>query len=171
MQVPLGFEGAAATAGLPSIARVGSSPIPFGVRRMDQRLPPKPLVVLVVEDELLLRDGIVTYLRDAGCTVFEADTGESALEILRDGEPIDVVFTDIQLRGRMNGWDVGESFRAAHADMPVIYTSGCRVQPPREVTGSLFFHKPYDPRSILEACHELAQHAGPESAGQERYVH
>jgi len=138
---------------------------------MDQRLSPKPLVVLVVEDQWLLRDTIVTYLRDAGCIVLEADSGQSALEFLRDGEPIDVVFTDIQLPGPLNGWDVGQSFREAHADMPVIYTSGCPVQPPREVAGSLFFDKPYDPRRILEACRKLAEHAAPGSAGRVRYQH
>ena len=71
--------------------------------------------------------------------------------MLREGE-VDVVFTDIRLQGDLNGWDVGEAARATHGNIPVIYTSGHSITPPRQVEGSLFFSKPYDPAAILDAC-------------------
>jgi CheY-like chemotaxis protein len=110
------------------------------------------LAVLVVEDESLLRDVIAMYLRDEGCRVIEANSGETAVDLLRCGEAIDVVFTDIRLQGDLNGWDVGEAARAARHGIPVIYTSGYSILPPRQVEGSLFFSKPYDPAAILDAC-------------------
>jgi CheY-like chemotaxis protein len=116
---------------------------------------PDRLTVLVVEDEWLLREVIGTYLRDAGCRVIEAESGETALAMLHDGAAVDVVFTDIRLTGDVNGWDVGEAARVTHGNIPVIYASGYSISPPRQVTGSLFFSKPYDPEAVLKACRAL----------------
>jgi CheY-like chemotaxis protein len=108
--------------------------------------------ILVVEDEWLLRAFIADHLREAGCEVVEAANAETAVAILADGHDIDVVFTDIRLGGILNGWDVGEHARIRAADMPVLYTSGNPVTPRRDVAGSVYFSKPYDPGDILEAC-------------------
>ncbi len=116
---------------------------------------PDPLTILVVEDEWLLREVIGTYLRDAGCEVLEAESGESALAMLHEGAAVDVVFTDIRLPGDVNGWDFGEAARASRGDIPVIYASGYSISPPRQVRGSLFFSKPYDPEAVLRACRTL----------------
>jgi CheY-like chemotaxis protein len=113
------------------------------------------IAILVVEDEYLLREGIVDYLRESGCAVFEAETGERAIEICNSGTPVDIVFTDIQLSGAANGFDVAETFRAAHADIPVMYMSGNSGNRDRRVAGSLFFDKPYQPTEILTACLRL----------------
>lgn len=81
-------------------------------------------LVLVVEDEWLVRDVIATDFKDAGWHVLEASTGESAIGIIAANPHIDVLFTDIQLAGQLSGWDVAEAFRAAKPEMPVIYASG-----------------------------------------------
>lgn len=114
-------------------------------------------IVLVVEDEWLVREAIVQYLQAAGCVVLEAASGEDALSVLDHEQAIDVLLTDIRLNGSMNGWEVGEAFRRRHGDMPVIYASGHSVQPPRQVPGSLFFNKPYNPSDILNACQRLTE--------------
>jgi CheY-like chemotaxis protein len=113
------------------------------------------LVVLVVEDEWLVRDAIVEYLEDAGCRVLEAASGEDALSVLEREQAIDVLLTDIRLNGGINGWEVGEAFRKKHADNPVIYASGHSIKPPREVPGSMFFNKPYSPAEIFDASQQL----------------
>jgi CheY-like chemotaxis protein len=107
------------------------------------------MTILVVEDEYFLRGDIVDYLRDSGCAVIEAETGERAIEICNSGMPVDVVFTDIQLPGAANGFDVAEAFRAAYAGIPVMYVSGNPGNRDRCVTGSLFFDKPYRATEIL----------------------
>jgi CheY-like chemotaxis protein len=111
--------------------------------------------ILVVEDEYFVREDIVSYLHDAGCAVVEAETGEHAIDICKSGVPVDVVFTDVQLSGSASGFDVAESFRAAVADIPVVYTSGNSSNRDRSVAGSLFFGKPYQSSEILSACLRL----------------
>ena len=112
-------------------------------------------VVLVVEDELLVRDEIAEALRDAGWEVVEASSGETAILFLQSGRQIDVIFTDIQLAGDLSGWDVAERGREAHGAMPVIYTSGNAADRSRRVDPSLFFGKPYQTAEVVKACGRL----------------
>jgi CheY-like chemotaxis protein len=107
---------------------------------------------MVVEDDVLVRDDIASYLRDAGCTVVEAATGEWAIALCRSGLAVDVVFTDINLSGTVSGWEVAEAFRAARTDIPVVYASGNGVDRARCVPDSVFLSKPYRPRDVLSAC-------------------
>ncbi len=113
-------------------------------------------VALVVEDDVILRCDIVGALQSHGWLVLDAASGEEALALLTDYH-VDVVFTDIQLGGHVNGWDVGQASRATRGDLPIIYTSGNATDRSRRVDGSLFFTKPYDPAKVVEACHTLAQ--------------
>ena len=116
-------------------------------------------VILVVEDEWLLRDVVAQALRDAGWQVIEASTAEDAIALMRTGHRyIDVLFTDIQLAGRLCGWDVAEQCRAVRADFPVIYASGNAVDRSRRVAGSLFFDKPYSTADVVEACGRLGMY-------------
>lgn len=116
-------------------------------------------VILVVEDEWLVRDVVVQALRDAGWQVIEASTAEDAIALTRAGhQHIDVVFTDIQLAGRLSGWDVAEQCRAARADFPVIYASGNAADRSRRVAGSLFFNKPYSTADVVDACGRLGMY-------------
>jgi CheY-like chemotaxis protein len=65
---------------------------------------------------------------------------------------IDVVLTDIELAGRISGWDVAEQFRAARADVLIIYTSGNSADRSRRVPDSVFFDKPTHCRSRWRNC-------------------
>ena len=80
--------------------------------------------ILVVEDEILIRMVICDYLRDCGYRIFEAGTTDEAIQVLHAEPRIDVVFTDIQMPGDRNGFDL---CRWVHSHMPnvkVILTSG-----------------------------------------------
>jgi CheY-like chemotaxis protein len=138
------------------------------------KVPATPMVVLVVEDEWLLRDAIVHELRNAGCEVVESGTAEEAIAHARAGRRIDVVFTDIQLVGKLDGWDVAEQFRAVRADVPIIYTSGNSVDRARRVADSLFFDKPYDAAAIVRACRQYGvsmQASAGEGEMQHYFLH
>lgn len=115
------------------------------------------LVILVVEDEFFVRESIVRHLREAGCAVMEAPSGEHAVEMLDAAQPIDALFTDIQLGGSTDGWDVAEACRATWDDVAVIYTSGAAIGRSRCVSGGLFFAKPYRSEEVLEACRNLCK--------------
>jgi CheY-like chemotaxis protein len=114
--------------------------------------PPAPLV-LVVEDEFLVRDMIVHELSLAGFDVREAASAEDALALLPQCERLDLLFTDIRLPG-MSGWELAEGVRRHHADVPIIYASGYadRVHP---LPGSKFLQKPYRPSQVLQAAANL----------------
>lgn len=114
------------------------------------------VVVLVVDDEILVRFDVVRCLEDAGYAVIEAGTGEEAIALCNSGTPIDVVFTDINLGGSASGWDVAERFRTVRPRVPVVYTSGKSIDPGRCVVGSTFVSKPYRHGEILDVCRRLA---------------
>lgn len=111
-------------------------------------------VVLVVEDEPLVRENIADELRMYGWHVLEAASGEDALSLTADHQ-VDVVFLDILLPGQMSGWEIAEALRARIPALPILYTSGHDCDPARQVTGSLFIRKPYAPGFIIEACYNL----------------
>jgi CheY-like chemotaxis protein len=111
-------------------------------------------VVLVVEDDALVRSDIVSEFCWQGWQVLDTSNGEDAL-VLTAGNHIDAIFTDISLAGVMCGWQVAEAARETNPGVPVIYTSGNAANPQRQVSGSLFFGKPYDPAAVIEACGSL----------------
>jgi CheY-like chemotaxis protein len=112
----------------------------------------KSRLVLIVEDDWLVRDLVADEFRSAGWEVAESSTAEHAIDAVRGGRPVDVVFTDIQLAGDLTGWDVGEQCRELRDDIAIIYTSGNAVDRSRSVDGSLFFQKPYRAAAVVQAC-------------------
>ena len=112
-------------------------------------------VVLLVEDEWLIRADMAAGLEKAGWTVVEASTGKGAIGQLRNGVEIDLLVTDIQLADDLSGWDVAESAREVRPDFPVIYTSGNPRNPSRQVEDSIFLSKPCEGSEIIEAGRRL----------------
>jgi len=113
------------------------------------------IIVLVVEDEILLREMIVEELRDAGFDVLEAADGDSASKFLLADGRIDVLFTDIRLPGRLDGWAVAQLARERRATLPVIYASGYAVERAAKVPDSIFLDKPYQPSQIVATIRKL----------------
>jgi CheY-like chemotaxis protein len=114
-----------------------------------------PSVVLVVEDEWLLRDCVAAHLRAARWQTLETRSGEAALSLLRAG--VDILFTDIQLAAAMTGCELGAQFRRKLPEIPIIYTSGNGSGSRCAVPKSLFIAKPYEPEAIIEACRTLVR--------------
>ncbi len=113
-------------------------------------------MVLVVEDEFFVRYNIATCLRAAGYVVVETASGEEAIALCKSDMAIDIVFTDINLAGAANGWDVAECFRADRPNLPVLYTSGKSIDPQRCVAGSVFVAKPYNIDNVIDACQRVS---------------
>lgn len=119
------------------------------------RAGPTTRVALVVEDEWLVRDIMVSELKASGWSVVEAATGEEVLALLAANE-VDVLLTDVRLAGSMSGWDVAHAVRAIEPLLPVIYASANPSDAALRVEGSLFFSKPYLPEDVVAACDRLA---------------
>ena len=112
--------------------------------------------VLVVEDDCLVRLDTMQTLREAGFAVVEADGADEALEVIGARDDIDVLFTDIQMPGRVDGVELA---RRAHQLQPAIrllLTSG-KVRPtPQEIPDSgQFLAKPYSAREVTGAVTRL----------------
>ena len=121
---------------------------------------PQTRTILVVEDEELVRETIAAELRDAGYIVIEAETAEQGLNVLEE-MPVGVLFTDIRLPGKMNGWELAERARSLHPELPVIYATGFSAEEPRLVSDSIFLRKPYLPSAVIAA---IARLTGPFTA-------
>lgn len=121
-----------------------------------------PAVILVVEDDWLLRQAMASEMRNAGWEVLEASTGEAALSL--PAGQIDLVVTDIRLAGEMTGWDVAQGFRSRFSDLPVVYVSGNSVDSARMVSRSTFLGKPCAPSDLMRACRRALEVAGSASS-------
>lgn len=72
-----------------------------------------PLLVLVVEDDYLLRIVAVSFLEDAGFATLEARSADEAIALLEARRDIRMVFTDIDMPGSMDGLRLAHVFEAA----------------------------------------------------------
>ena len=86
--------------------------------------PPRPPVVLVVEDEALLRMHATDMIEAAGYTVVEAANADEAVLILSQRMDIRIVFTDIDMPGSMDGLKLAAMVRDRWPPIELIVTSG-----------------------------------------------
>lgn len=101
-------------------------------------------VVLVVEDEFLLRMNAVEMIEEAGFDVVEAGNADEAIAILEARPDIHVVFTDIQMPGSMDGLKLARFVRGRWPPIKIVATSGHHKYFDGDLPeGSIFLQKPY----------------------------
>ena len=111
-------------------------------------------VVLVVEDEFLIRMHAVEIIQDAGFDVVEAADANEAIAILESRRDIRVVFTDIRMPGSMDGLKLAHAVRHRWPPVHIIATSGYHAITATDLpAGSLLLLKPYSERKIVDALH------------------
>ncbi len=99
--------------------------------------------VLVVEDEILIRSAVAELLRNAGYRVIEAADAGEAVAIFASGTQIDLVFSDINMPGPMDGIGLVRWIADHHPSIQVILTSAIsHARSAREI-GVDFLRKPY----------------------------
>jgi PAS domain S-box-containing protein len=97
---------------------------PIDLGRISETLPGGTETVLLVEDDELVRIFALNQLRVLGYKVLETSNGPAALELLREHDEIDLLFTDIVMPGGMNGRQLADAARGTRPDLKVLYTSG-----------------------------------------------
>ena len=117
-------------------------------------------VVLIVEDEFLLRMDAADIIAAAGFEVVEAENADQAIEILEARRDITVVFTDIQMPGSMDGLKLAAAIRGRWPPIKIVATSG-RPGISRDdlPSGSRFLRKPYNASQIVGTLRELTDAA------------
>ncbi len=106
--------------------------------------------VLLVEDEPLISEIVIEALEEQGFKVEAVENADDALRRLMSGLPIDILFTDLNLPGPMDGGALAQRARELHPGLPVIYTSGrpSKMDELDPVEGSMFVGKPYNPFNV-----------------------
>jgi CheY-like chemotaxis protein len=113
-------------------------------------------VVLIVEDELLLRMDATDIIEAAGFEVVEAGNADEAIEVLEARRDITVVFTDIQMPGSMDGLKLARAVRGRWPPIKIVATSGhVEVSETDLPEGGRFLAKPYSSVQVAGVLREL----------------
>ncbi len=110
----------------------------------------RPLVVLAVDDDGLVLMNTAVMLQDMGHTVFEATSGDQALEILRREPSVDLVITDHAMP-RMTGAQLAAAIKAERPDLPVILATGYAELPPGVDANLPKLGKPFRQQELMQA--------------------
>ena len=117
--------------------------------------------VLLVEDEGLIRFVTSELLRDEGFEIIEAMDGDEAVRLIDGSDGLDVLFTDVQMPGTLDGVEVAEYARRRHPTLPVLVVSGYAaklisrlgvLKPP-----AVFINKPYGLEEIVEVLKRMTE--------------
>jgi len=118
---------------------------------------PMPLVLLV-EDEDLIRELLVEALELAGFSTIVASEARAAVRLLEEnGDEIRALVTDVNLDQGMDGWDLARAARERSGDLPVVYISGASGHEWASlgVPNSLMIAKPFAPAQVVVAISSL----------------
>jgi two-component system, response regulator PdtaR len=122
------------------------------VRSPNRSLP----VVLVVEDEPLLRMLAAEVVEEAGFVALEAGDADEAVALLESRPDIALLFTDIDMPGRMDGLNLAHAVRDRWPPVEILVVSGCVWARQADLpTNSRFVGKPYRAEAIVQELRSL----------------
>lgn len=105
----------------------------------------------------MIRMDVVSMIEDAGIEVIEATNADDAIVLLETRPEINVVFTDIEMPGTMNGLKLAFAVRDRWPPVVLIIASGrIRPQPAEMPTDVTFLRKPYSEAAVLDAVRRAA---------------
>ena len=118
-----------------------------------------PRSVLLVEDEILISHVVAEELSKHGFAVHEVTTADDALRYINSGAAVDVLFTDINLPGSIDGTELAVRVRAMRPDLPIVYASGRYLATDigALVPRSIFVPKPYDLTDVGQLLTRLTE--------------
>src|SRR6185295_10822036 len=101
--------------------------------------------VLIVEDQALIRMEAVSMVEETGRQIVEASDADEAICILTSRTDINVLFTDVEMPGSMDGYALARTVHARWPDIAIVTTSGRRTPGTGDLpAGGRFMVKPYD---------------------------
>ena len=113
-------------------------------------------IVLIVEDETLIRMDAIEMIVAAGYEVLEAANADQAIEILEARADISIVFTDVQMPGSIDGLKLAHAVRHRWPPVKIVTCSGhIKVKQHDLPEGARFVPKPYSKSEIAVTFREL----------------
>ena len=126
--------------------------------------------VLVVEDEEAVRDVTVSLLTELGYKVLKAKDADSGLAIIESGAPIDLLFTDVVMPGRLKSRDLARKAKERLPTLGVLFTSGYTensiVHGGRLDPGVNLLSKPYTREALARKIRQVLEQVRGKSGGQ-----
>lgn len=116
------------------------------------------VMVLIVEDDQLIQSIVEETLGEAGFDRTIATTGEEAVKLLEsEKEKYRALVTDINLLGRLDGWEVARRAREINPELPVVYMTGAAANQwaSHGVPNSILLNKPFAPAQLVTAVSQL----------------
>ena len=118
--------------------------------------PTQRPIILIVEDEFLIRMHAAELIKQEGYEVVEAGNADEAIAILECRSDIHVVFTDIRMPGSMDGLKLARAVRNSWPPVKIIATSGHHVFRDGDLPeDSVFLRKPYNAAIIAQTLREV----------------
>ena len=142
-------------------------PIARGLPVTRDQKEPMPLgngeLVLVVEDDALVREATLNRLEALGYAVIAASNGQAALDLLAEGEPVDLVFSDVVMPGDISGFDLEEMISTRYSMVGVLlatgHTSQQRSHAKTGARGAEILKKPYSLAALAQAVERAINQA------------
>ena len=123
-----------------------------------------PPVILVVEDDHSVQSIVEDALSDGGFEPAIAASGEEAVTLLKGGSiKYRALVTDVNLLGRINGWEVAKRAREIDPNFPVVYMTGASADEygSHGVPNSILLTKPFAPAQLVTAVSQLLNSGAP----------
>jgi two-component system, response regulator PdtaR len=119
-------------------------------------MPKRKPIVLVVEDEPIIRMGALDFVSAAGFEALEASSADEAIRILEARSDIHLVFTDVGMPGTMDGVKLAHYIAGRWPPVKLVVASGNLIDEQSQLpAGAKFFPKPYQDSVIVEALIQM----------------
>lgn len=121
------------------------------------------IVILVVEDDQLVRTVVEETLDGGGFKPVMAASGEEAVTLLQGQNTYRALVTDINLLGRIDGWEVAKRAREIDPAFPIIFMTGAAAEQwtSHGVPNSILLTKPFAPAQLVTAVSNLLNAISP----------
>jgi CheY-like chemotaxis protein len=105
--------------------------------------------ILVVDDEVIVRIDLVDTIQEAGFATFEANNADEAIQLMEEHSEIQVLFTDIDVPGTMDGLKLSHYIRDRWPPVRIVITSGHVMATPDQMPAeAVFIAKPHQPADL-----------------------